>query len=89
MATNYEHMADLITRTHCVANVPYTRKFSPGEKFRQFHHPLLLAKFLSHEHFVLCNDYIEDMATFTALAKIFVQRKFCRIRYSLKSLVCS
>ena len=52
-------------------------------------------------NFLSCvNDYIEDMVTFTALAKIysteyfcntkvaglgeiFVQRKFCRIRYMI------
>ena len=44
--------------------VLYTWKFSPGENFRQFHHLLSLAKFLSHEFFSsYVNHYIEDMAT--------------------------
>ena len=41
--------------------------------FCQFRHLLLLAKFVSHRFF---NDYIEDMATFTALAKIYSTKYF-------------
>ena len=48
----------------------YSRYFSPGENFRQFRHLLLLAKILSVNIFLCVNDYIVDMATFTALAKI-------------------
>ena len=37
--------------------------------FCQFRHLLLLAKFYIHELLFCVNDYIEDMATFTALVK--------------------
>ena len=63
-------------------SVPYTLKFSPWENFRQFRHLLSLAKFLSHEYFVLCSDYIEDMATFTILAKIYSIKYFCNTKIS-------
>ena len=63
---------------HDPVYIPYMWKFLPGEKFRQFRHLLLLAKFLSRKYFVLCyNDYIEDMATFTTLAKIYFTDYFC------------
>ena len=51
------------------------RKFSPGENFHQFHHLLLLANFLP-----CVNDYIEDMASFTTLAKIYSIEYFCSIK---------
>ena len=51
--------------------VPYRRKFSPGENFRQFCHLLSLAKFFIREYLSCVNDYIEDMAIFTALVKIY------------------
>ena len=45
--------------------------------FRQFRHLLSLVKFL-YENFLSCiNDYIEDMVTFTALAKIYSTEYFC------------
>ena len=53
-----------------VLYVLYRRKFSPGENFRQFRHLLSLANFLSANFLSCVNDYIEDMATFTTLAKI-------------------
>ena len=43
--------------------------------FRQFRHVLLLAKFLS-----CVNDYVEDMATFTALARIYSTEYFCNTK---------
>ena len=52
----------------------YMRKVSPGEKFRQFRHLLSLAKFESF------NDYIEDMATFTTLVKIYSIEYFCNTK---------
>ena len=36
-----------------MVSILYTRKFLPGENFRQFRHLLSLAKFLSREFFVL------------------------------------
>ena len=59
--------------------VPYKQKFSPGENIYQFHHLLSLAKFLSREFLV---DYIEDMATITALAKIYSTKYFCNTKVS-------
>ena len=44
--------------------------------FRQFCHLLLLAKILSANLFYI-NNYIEDMATFTALMRI---KCFCNIK---------
>ena len=58
-------------------NIPYGQIYSPGENFRQFRHLLALAKFLSHEFF---DGYTEDMATFTALAKIYSSEYFCNAR---------
>ena len=52
----------------------------PGENLCQFHHLLLLAKFLSHKFLSCVNDYIEDMATFTALAKIYSTEYFCNTK---------
>ena len=48
----------------------YKRKFLPEENFCQFRHVLLLAKFfLSANYLSHANDYIEDMATFTAFGE--------------------
>ena len=61
--------------------VPYSWKFSPGENFRQFCHVLSLAKFFLSVNFLSRdNDYIEDMATFTALAKIYSTEYFCNAK---------
>ena len=51
----------------------------PGEKFHQYRHLPSLAKnlFLSL-NFV--NDCIEDMANFTALAKILSTKNFCNTK---------
>ena len=68
---------------HTHTNLPHMRKFSPGETFanfaicshwRNFYH----ANFLSY-----VNDYIEDMATFTALAKIYSTKYFCNTKISV------
>ena len=54
------------------------QKFLPGESFHQICHLFSLVKFLSREFFLSCvNDYIEDMVTFTALAKIYSTEYFC------------
>lgn len=45
--------------------------------FRQFRHLLLLAKILSANLLSYINNYIEDMATFTALMRI---KCFCNIK---------
>ena len=37
--------------------IPYSQKLSPGENFRQFHHPILLAKILSMNILSRVNDY--------------------------------
>ena len=42
-------------------------EISPGKNFCQFRHLLSLAKYSSH----CIDDYIENMATFTTLAKIY------------------
>ena len=42
-----------------------------ARNFRQFHHLLLLS---------LVDDYIEDMATFNVLAKIYSTEFFCNTR---------
>ena len=51
----------------------YSRKFSPIS-------PLLLAKFLSVNILCCVNEYIEDMATFTALATIYSTEYFCNTK---------
>ena len=72
---------------------PYTWKLSPGENYCQFHHLFSLMK-SHHANFLSCvKDYIEDMATFTALAKIYVSaiqvtcswawRNFCPVMYTV------
>ena len=54
----------------------YTQRFSPGENFRQFHHLLSLANFY-HTNLLSCvNLYIEDMGTFTVLAKSYSLKYF-------------
>ena len=57
--------------------IPYCRKYLPGEKFHQFLHLLAWVKlnFLSH-----IDDYTKDMATFTALVKIYSGKYFCNAR---------
>ena len=57
-------------------------KFLPGENFCRFCHQLSLAKFLSCEFLSRVNDYIEDMVTFTALAKIYSTKYFCNTKVS-------
>ena len=62
-------------------NVPrplilYTRKFSPGENFRQFCHLLSLAKFLSCKFF--CPVLI--ITTLTTLVKIYSAEYFCNTK---------
>ena len=92
VGSEWEHNA----RAHCThsgssiliraylswTGIPYKRKFSPGEKFRQFRHLLLLAKFFIREFLSRVNDYIEDMATFTALVKIYSIKYFCNTKVS-------
>ena len=53
---------------HLIMLLLYSRKFSPGEKFRLFHP----AKFL-----ICVNDYIEPMAVFTTRGKIYSAKYFC------------
>ena len=43
-------------------------------------HLLSLAKFLSYKFLSCVNDYIEDMATFTTLAKIYCTEYFCNTK---------
>ena len=50
------------------------RKFSPISLF------VLIGEILSCEFFVLIDDYIEDMAIFTALAKIYSTKYFCNTK---------
>ena len=45
---------DILAPISHAKGLPYTRKFSPGENFRQLHHLFSLAKFLSREFFVQC-----------------------------------
>jgi hypothetical protein len=56
--------------------IPYTWKFSSGENiyFRHISPPTLISK---NFIFVLCNDCIENMATFTALVEIFSTKSMC------------
>ena len=60
IAEENKHLFDKLSQSHLSKPtmmyniIPYTQKFSPGENFRQFRHLLSLAKFLSHEFFVLC-----------------------------------
>ena len=51
--------------------VPYSWKFLPGEKFRQFHHLVLLMKICCANFLSCVNGYVEDMATFSVLVKIY------------------
>ena len=51
------------------------QKFLPGENFANFATCSLLAKFLSVNFLSSVNDYIEDMVTLTALAKIGIFHK--------------
>ena len=51
-----------------IQKILYSRKFSPGENFHQFHH-LVLMKFCSVNFLSCVNDCIDYIATFTALAK--------------------
>ena len=50
--------------------------------FRQFRHPVLLAKVFIREFLSRVNICIEDMATFTALAKIYSTEYFCNTKVS-------
>ena len=66
-----------------VNEILYRRKFSPGENFCKFRHLLLYDKIFLSVNFLSCvNDYIEDMATFTALAKIYSIEYFCNTKVS-------
>ena len=47
------------------------QKFSLGENFRHFHHLLFCANFLPS-----VSECIEDMVTFTTLAKIYSTKYF-------------
>ena len=55
-------------------------KFSPGEKFYQFHHLLSVVKFLSMDFLSCVNDYVQDMATFTTFGEILFHQIF--LQYS-------
>ena len=55
-------------------------KYRIAENFGQFRHLLLLAKFVSVNFLSCVNDYIEDMAIFTALAKIYSTEYFCNTK---------
>ena len=48
-----------------------------GRNFHQFRHLLLLAKVLSTNFLSCVNGYMEDMATFTTLVKIYSIKYFC------------
>ena len=64
--------------SHTCIYIPYTRKFSPGQKFFQFCHHW---RNFYHVNFLSCvNDCIEDMATFTALAKIYFTKIFLQYK---------
>ena len=54
--------------------------FLPAENFRQLHHLLSLAKIVSMNFLSCVNDRIDDMATFTALAKIYSTEYFCNTK---------
>ena len=58
----------------------YSRKFSPGENFRQFRHLPAWVKVLSRDFLSHIDDYTEDMATFTALAKVYSSEYFNNAR---------
>ena len=75
-----EYSEKVVACRHCLLILPYSQKFSLGENFRQFRHLLLLAKFLSVNILSWVNDYIEGMATFTALAKIYSTKYFCNTK---------
>ena len=55
-------------------------KYRIAGNFWQFRHLLSLAKFLSVNFLSCVNDYIEDMAIFTALVKIYSTEYFCNTK---------
>ena len=75
---NYLHVhANILHVNMHSSKLPYTWKFSAGENFR---HSLLLAKFLLYEFLSCVTKYIEDMVSFTALAKICSTEYFCNTK---------
>ena len=70
--------SDNVKATQCMVQccILYSWKFLSGENFRQFHHLLSLAKFLSTNFCPVLIIYIEDMVTFTALVKIYPTEYF-------------
>ena len=70
------------TKVTPLYSILYTRKFSSGEKFRKFRHLFSLAKFLSWNFLSRVNDCINNMATFTTLAKIYSTKYFCNTKVS-------
>ena len=67
--------------TKLLGAILYSRKFSPGENFRQFCYLVLLARFCSMNFLSCVNNYIEHMATFTVLAIIYSIEYFCIQKY--------
>ena len=66
----------------------YTCKFSPGENFHQFNHLLSWQNFYHTNFLSSVNDYIEDKAILTTLAKICFTKCFCstKVAYLAKFL---
>ena len=62
-------ISQITVYVHVCSGIPYNWKFSPSENFCQFHHQLLLAKFLSTNFLSCDNDYVEDMVTFYCVDK--------------------
>ena len=60
--------------------IPYGQKYSPRENFANFATGLHGWNFYPANFLSCINDYTEDMATFTALAKIYSSEYFCNAR---------
>ena len=85
----------LVSSPRTKFSFPYIQSFSPKrcqdkiEKYcihRNFHQEKFLPSALIDKNFITriflscVNDYIEDMATFTALAKIYSTKYFCNTK---------
>ena len=79
-----DSFADLLKNFSSIQELKYVKyydalvykwKFSPGESFANLAICSHLRKFLSHKFFLY--DYIEDMMTFTTLAKVCSTEYFC------------
>ena len=62
-------------------HIQCSRKFLLGENFHKFHHLVFsLVKILSAIFLSCVNDYIEDIANFTTLVKIYSTEYFCNTK---------